>query len=165
MEIDQDRISQPFIASFVTNVPGTTTIQKFLHNRFAARASYFEKDNITIPTYKDLPGFFKNEGVMLNFAHCMIHNYQRDGGRVSAGKCGEIRKIFPNFLRGAYEQSKNVLIVAEDLDRLEIDYVRTLYWLQPYRRIRVVVTYRRLHQWLRSFYDQIVKLYRGKYIQ
>jgi hypothetical protein len=89
----------------------------------------------------------------------------RDGGSVSGGKCSELRRIFPNFLKEAYSHSKNVIIVAEDLDRLEIDYVRTLYWLQPYRRIRVVVCYRRLRHWLPSFYNQIVKMYTPKYIR
>ena len=95
----------------------------------------------------------------------MIKGYGKDGGQVTAGKCLEIRGIFPNFLKQAYNQSKNVLIVAEDLDRLEIDYVRVLFWLFPYRRIRIVVSYRRMHHWLPSFYSQVVKMYTKKYIQ
>jgi hypothetical protein len=145
---------------------GTTTIQEFLYNSLESNStSFLDEDNFAIPTYTQLPGYFKGHGAMLNFAHCIIKNHQRDGGSVSGSKCNGLRQIFPKFLREAYNQSKNALIVAEDLDRLEIDYVRTLCWLQPYRRIRVVVSYRRLRHWLPSFYNQIVKTYTAKYIR
>ena len=58
-----------------------------------------------------------------------------------------------------------MLIVAEDLDRLKIDFARMRYYLKPYRRFRVVVAYRRLHDWLPSWYNQIVDLYLSNYIQ
>ena len=123
-------------------------------------------DNIAIPTNEELPGVFHDSGTPLNFAHCMIQKYMRGGGQIAGGRCnGEIRSTFPTFVNKVYNQSKNLLIVAEDLDRVAIDYVRVLYWLRPYRRIRVVVTYRRMHQWLRSYYDQIVDMYTPKYIQ
>ncbi|KAL3781766.1 hypothetical protein ACHAWO_002112 [Cyclotella atomus] len=162
-----DYLNEPYVLLHVgPHKTGTTSIQEFLYNSLESNStSYLDEDNFAIPTYTQLPGWFKGHGAMLNFAHCMIKNYRGDGGRVSAGKCNELRQIFPKFLREAYNQSKNVLIVAEDLDRLEIDYVRTLYWLQPYRRIRVAVCYRRLHHWLPSFYNQIVKMYTPKYIR
>jgi hypothetical protein len=82
---------------------GTTTIQEFIYNSIESNStSYFDEDNLAIPTYAQLPGYYKRHGAMLNFAHCMIKNYMRDGGSVSGGKCSELRRIFPNFLKEAY---------------------------------------------------------------
>ena len=70
-----------------------------------------------------------------------------------------MRKEFPKFVLDAYNKSQNVLIVAEDLDRAGIDFDMLRFFLRPYKRIRAVVTYRRLHDWLPSWYNQIVTQY------
>ncbi|KAL7468822.1 hypothetical protein ACHAXS_009061 [Conticribra weissflogii] len=77
--------------------------------------------------------------------------------------CNRIRKTFPPFLEKSYNASQNVIIVAEDLDRPTVDFNRIRYYLKPYTRIKIVATYRRLHDWLLSFYNQIIDLYMGKY--
>lgn len=80
--------------------------------------------------------------------------------------CNKVRfGKFPIFLQKNFNQSHNVLLVAEDLDRVKIDYKRIQYYLQPYRRFRVLVNYRRMHEWLPSWYNQIMDLYLSNYIQ
>lgn len=70
-----------------------------------------------------------------------------------------MRMAFPPFVTEAYNKSQNILIVAEDLDRIEIDFNRLRFYLQPYKKVRVTVTYRRLHDWLPSWYNQIMEHY------
>ena len=79
--------------------------------------------------------------------------------------CERMRKAFPRFVQDAYNNHQNILIVAEDFDRIkEMDFKRMRFWLQPYKRIKVVTTYRRLHNWLPSWYNQIVDLYTLLYV-
>mmetsp|Transcript_4962 Transcript_4962/g.9219 ORF Transcript_4962/g.9219 Transcript_4962/m.9219 type:complete len:356 (+) Transcript_4962:27-1094(+) len=145
---------------------GTTSIQSFLYNSLWKNATFLDKDNLAIPTFDELPGVFGDTGPMLNLAHCSIKNYVKDGGQMNIAMCNRLRfGKFHGFLERHHNQSDNVLIVAEDFDRVKIDMVRILYLLRPYRRIRVVVNYRRQHDWLPSWYNQIVELYRPVYIR
>ena len=172
---------------------GTTSIQNFLYNSLSKNAAYLYDDMFAVPTFKDLPGAFGVDGVMLNFAHCMLSNFAKDGGQMNVsstelsslflvnldihklhsslplqvGMCNKLRgpkSPFPRFLERNFNKSHHVLLVAEDLDRLTIDHGRIQYYLRPYRRFKVVVTYRRMHDWLPSWYNQIVELYLAKYI-
>ena len=89
----------------------------------------------------------------------------KGGGQMNIGMCNKIRfGNFPKFLQKHYNKSNHVIFVAEDLDRLAIDHERIAYYLRPYRRFKVVVTYRRLHDWLPSWYNQIMDLYLQNYI-
>ncbi|KAL7545379.1 hypothetical protein ACHAWF_008727 [Thalassiosira exigua] len=144
---------------------GTTAIQSFLYDSLWKNATFLQEDNFGIPTFDDLPGIFGGEGPMLNFSHCMIADFVKGGGQMNVGMCNKLRTAFPPFLERNYNQSRSVLIVAEDLDRATIDHTRMQYYLRPYRRFRVVVNYRRLHEWLPSWYNQIVHLYISNYIQ
>ena len=132
---------------------GTTSIQSFLYTSLFNNATYLQQDKFAIPTFDDLPGIFGGDGPMLNFAHCMLKDFAKDGGQMNVGMCNKLRgdkSPFPKFLQKHYNQSHHVLLVAEDLDRLTIDHGRIQYYLQPYRRFKVVVTYRRMHDWLVS---------------
>jgi len=129
---------------------GTTSIQSFLYTSLFNNATYLQQDKFAIPTFDDLPGIFGGDGPMLNFAHCMLKDFAKDGGQMNVGMCNKLRgdkSPFPKFLKKHYNQSHHVLLVAEDLDRLTIDHGRIQYYLQPYRRFKVVVTYRRMHDW------------------
>ena len=146
---------------------GTTSIQSFLYKSLWENATYLQQDKFAVPTYDDLPGAFGGDGPMLNFAHCMLANFVKDGGQMNVAMCNNIRgknATFVNFLKRNYEAGRHVLLVAEDLDRLTIDYGRVQHYLRPYRRFKVVVTYRRMHDWLPSWYNQIVELYLARYI-
>ena len=132
---------------------GTTSIQSFLYTSLFNNATYLQQDKFAIPTFDDLPGIFGGDGPMLNFAHCMLKDFAKDGGQMNVGMCNKLRgdkSPFPKFLKKHCNQSHHVLLVAEDLDRLTIDHGRIQYYLQPYRRFKVVVTYRRMHDWLVS---------------
>ncbi|KAL7517672.1 hypothetical protein ACHAWX_002579 [Stephanocyclus meneghinianus] len=144
---------------------GTTSIQSFVFESIYNNRTFFDEDNFAIPKYDDMPGRFVEEGTWLNFAHCMIHNYRKDGGDMNQDGCNGVRAVLPAFMQKNYDAKRNVLIVAEDLDRKTIDHQRIQYYLRPYKRIKVVATYRRLHQWLFSFYNQIVQLYLKHYIR
>lgn len=142
--------------------PGTTSIQTLLYQS----ESLLKKDNIRIPSFKDLPGVFKDKGgCMLNLAHCMLQDLIKDGGQMNQGKCNELRKGIEPFLKETYENKQNVLIVAEDFDRVKIDFARLHFYVKPYNRIKVVTAYRRLHDWLPSWYNEIVKLYTVVYVK
>lgn len=145
---------------------GTTALQSFIyHLIYTNNETVFLRDNLRIPIYDELPGVFAKEGVGLNLPHCMVENYKRDGGQMNPSMCDPMRKAFPEFLRDAYDKGQNVLIVAEDFDRKEIDYDRLQFYLRPYKRVKVLVGYRRLHDWLPSWYNQIVDHYSAKYAQ
>ncbi|KAL3799457.1 hypothetical protein HJC23_013912 [Cyclotella cryptica] len=144
---------------------GTTSIQNFIFESIYYNKTFFEEDNFAIPQYQDMPGRFDKEGTWLNFAHCMLHNYNKDGGRMHQQACNGVRAVLPSFMQKSYNAKRNVLIVAEDLDRKTIDHQRLQYYLRPYKRIKVIASYRRLHEWLFSFYNQIVQLYLKRYIR
>jgi hypothetical protein len=140
---------------------GTTAIQSLIYTS----ESVLKKDNILMPTTDHLPGIFKGIGPMLNLAHCAISGLIKDGGQMNVDKCNKLRKTFTKFLTDAYENQQNVLIVAEDFDRVKIDFIRLSFYLQPYKRIKIVAAYRRLHDWLPSWYNQIVELYTVVYVK
>ena len=162
-----DYYNEPYVLMHAgPHKTGTTTIQSFLYRTALWRnASYLQQDKFAIPTFLELPGAFGDIGCMLNFAHCMIRGFAKEGGQMNVAMCNRLRKTFPPFLRKHYNQSQHVLLVAEDLDRMTIDHTRMQFYLKPYRRFRIIVAYRRLHSWLPSWYNQIVDLYQGKYVQ
>jgi len=85
---------------------------------------------------------------------------------MNVAMCNKLRfGPLPQWLEDNYNKSRNIIIVAEDFDRRTIDYQRLQYYLRPYKRIRVVVGYRRQHDWLPSWYNQIVDLYTMKYVR
>lgn len=143
---------------------GTTALQAFIYDMEYANATVFKRDNLRIPHYDELPGLFGEEGVGLNLPHCSLDQYKSSGGQMTASMCERMRSAIPLFMMDAYNKSENVLIVAEDFDRKEIDYKRLRHFIRPYNRIKVVVTYRRLHDWLPSFYNQIINHYILKYL-
>ena len=142
---------------------GSTTIQRFLHQPDVMAS--LSNDGIAIPTFDDMPG--QNQHTPdFNWAHCMIRNYRDDGGNMGIQRCQ--RKTLPAttaFLNRTYHTQQDVLLVAEDLDRDTIDLDRLVESLSPYKDIRVVVTYRRLHDWYKSWYSEIVKMYLRTYIE
>lgn len=138
---------------------GTTALQAFIYDLIYVNATIFPRDNLRIPSYDELPGVFAKEGVGLNLPHCSIDGFKNNGGGMNAGMCARMRLAFPRFVQDAYNKSENVLIVAEDFDRVEIDFNRLRFYLQPYKKVKVVVTYRRLHDWLPSWYNQIMDHY------
>jgi len=138
---------------------GTTALQAFIYDLMYANHTLFLEDNLRVPTYDELPGVFGKEGVGLNLPHCCLPGFKEDGGLMNVGMCGPMRKAFPTFVQDAYNKSQNILIVAEDFDRAKLDFDRLRFYLQPYKKIKVAVTYRRLHDWLPSWYNQIVDAY------
>lgn len=76
--------------------------------------------------------------------------------------CHRMRMAFPSFVVDAYNKSQNILIVAEDFDKTTIDFNRLRFYLQPYKKVKVSVTYRRLHDWIPSWYNQIMAHYQDK---
>jgi len=162
-----DYSTEPYVMLHVgPHKTGTTAIQSFIYHALFKNRTFLRDDNWSIPTSDDMPGEFGKEGAGLNFAHCQIRNYVKDGGQMNTHRCNMIRlHHLPKFVGQSYNESRNVLIIAEDLDRKTIDYQRMQYYLRPYKRFRVVVAYRRLHEWLPSWYNQIVDLYKSVYIR
>lgn len=142
---------------------GTTALQSFIYNMAKERNTVLLEDNLRIPLEHELPGAFGKEGVGLNLPHCSINRHKRDGGQMSEAMCGLMREIFPQFVVDAYNKSQNILLVAEDFDRPEINFNRLHFFLQPYKKIKVISTYRRMHDWLPSWYNQIVDHYKVEY--
>lgn len=139
---------------------GTTALQAFIYDTLHANETLFLEDNIRVPKYEELPGTFAKEGVGLNLAHCCIIGYKGEGGgQMNCPMCSRMRDEFPLFMIDAWQKGQDVLIAAEDFDRKEIDFERLEYFLRPYSRIKVYATYRRLHEWLPSWYNQIVAHY------
>ena len=48
---------------------------------------------------------------------------------------------------------------------ITLGHLRLRLSQRPYKRFRVVIAYRRLHEWLPSWYNQIVDLYKSVYIR
>eukprot|EP00584_Thalassiosira_punctigera_P000354 CAMPEP_0172538166 /NCGR_PEP_ID=MMETSP1067-20121228/9615_1 /TAXON_ID=265564 ORGANISM="Thalassiosira punctigera, Strain Tpunct2005C2" /NCGR_SAMPLE_ID=MMETSP1067 /ASSEMBLY_ACC=CAM_ASM_000444 /LENGTH=370 /DNA_ID=CAMNT_0013323611 /DNA_START=498 /DNA_END=1607 /DNA_ORIENTATION=+ len=162
-----DYSTEPYVFIYAgPHKTGTTSIQSFIYNSLGKNASYLVEDKFAIPTFDELPGVFGGLGPGLNLAHCMLENYVKDGGQMNIAMCNRLRfGALPLYLEKHRNQSHNILIVAEDFDRITINHSRLSYYLRPYKRIRVVVGYRRQHDWLPSWYNQIVDLYTQKYIQ
>jgi hypothetical protein len=128
---------------------GTTAIQRFIHNYTIIEL--LSTDNIEIPTFEAFPG---NNRVFpeYNFAGCMIENFRSDGGHMPHETCLKtLKPALATYLEGTYAKGKDILIVAEDMDRETIDLARIRTWLEPYTDIQIIVTYRRLHDWLKSW--------------
>ena len=142
---------------------GTTALQAFIYDLIYVNGTIFPRDNYRVPSYEELPGVFAKEGVGLNLPHCSLENYKRSGGQENEGMCERMRKAFPKFALDAYNKAQNLLIVAEDFDRKEINFNRLRFFLRPYKKVKVVTTYRRLHDWLPSWYNQIMVHYNIKY--
>eukprot|EP00984_Skeletonema_dohrnii_P032031 scaffold25418_cov131-Skeletonema_dohrnii-CCMP3373.AAC.8 len=142
---------------------GTTALQSFIYDLVKVNNNIFLEDNLRIPLEHELPGCFHREGVGLNLPHCSINRFKRDGGQMSNSMCGSMREAFPKFVADAYNKSQNILVVAEDFDRSLINFNRLHFLLQPYKKIKVVSTYRRLHDWLPSWYNQIADHYQLEY--
>jgi len=138
---------------------GTTALQAFIYDHVFKNETMFKRDNIRIPLYDELPGVFGKEGVMLNLPHCSLQKYKRSGGQMNSNMCDRMRHAFPIFMHEAHYKREDVLLIAEDFDRIAINNERLRFYLQPYKNIKVVVLYRRLHDWLPSFYNQIVDHY------
>lgn len=137
----------------------TTALQAFMYDLIFTNETIFQKDKLRVPNYDELPGVFGKEGVGLNLAHCSLEDYKNSGGTMNIGMCAPMREAFPKFMQEAYNKSENILIVAEDFDRVELDIKRLRFFIRPYKQVKIVVMYRRLHDWLPSFYNQIVDLY------
>lgn len=138
---------------------GTTALQAFIYDQVDKGGAIFTFDNIRIPKYEELPGVFGKEGIMLNLPHCSLEKYKASGGQMLSPMCDRMRSAFPKFMHDAYNKSEDVLFVAEDFDRIAINNERLHFYLRPYKKIKVVVMYRRLHEWLPSFYNQIMQHY------
>ena len=122
--------------------------------------SVFLRDGVRVPSFDELPGMYGKEGVGLNLAHCSLRYHKDSGGEMNIGMCSDMRAEFPKFMIDAYRRRQEVVIVAEDLDRFDdLDMDRLRFFLRPYVRIKVVAFYRRLHDWLPSWYNQIVDHY------
>ena len=150
--------------SFILHVgphkTATTALQSFIYDIAKLSNNPLLKDNLRIPLEHELPGFFSKEGVGLNLAHCSIDRYKSDGGKMGEAACGSMIENFSKFVADAYNKSQNILVVAEDFDRPVINFNRLHFFLQPYKKIKVISTYRRLHDWLPSWYNQIVDHYK-----
>lgn len=135
---------------------GTSSLQQFL--KIPSVREVLSTDNVSMPTLQDLPGGNKKMPVF-NFAGCMA-------GFTGAKVCRQ--KTLPAFARytnRTFHQGKDILIVAEDMDRigdLKLDLLRRV--VLPYTDIQIVVTYRRLPDWFRSWYNEISSLYQNVYI-
>jgi len=135
---------------------GTTALQSFIYELAKSNNTIFLKDNLRIPTAKDLPGV----GIGINLAYCSVEKYKEGGGQMSARMCASMQNAFPKFVLDAYNNSQNILIVAEDFDIVGMDFSQLHHFLLPYKKIKIISTYRRLHEWLYSWYNQIVNAYR-----
>ncbi|KAL7457513.1 hypothetical protein ACHAWC_009057 [Mediolabrus comicus] len=139
---------------------GTTALQSFIYELAKSNNTIFLKDNLRIPTTKDLPGVYDGAGTGINLAYCSVEKYKQGGGQMSARMCTSMQDAFPKFVLDAYNKSQNILIVAEDFDIVGMDFSRLHHFLLPYKKIKIISTYRRLHEWLYSWYNQIVNAYR-----
>lgn len=142
---------------------GTTALQSLIYDMVESNNTSLEIDNLRIPLLHELPGFYTKIAVSLNLAQCSINGYRKGGGQMSIDGCSRMNETFPKFVADAYNKSQNILVVAEDFDLPDIDFNRLGFFLQPYKKIKVISMYRRLHDWLPSWYNQIVEHYKLEY--
>mmetsp|Transcript_4478 Transcript_4478/g.9813 ORF Transcript_4478/g.9813 Transcript_4478/m.9813 type:complete len:507 (+) Transcript_4478:365-1885(+) len=162
-----DYSTEPFVLIHAgPHKTGTTSIQSFIYHSLWQNKTFLREDNYAVPDAEILPGIFGDVGPGLNLAHCMLSDYRKDGGQMNVAFCNKLRfGPLPHWLEDNYNKSRNIIIVAEDFDRRTINQRRLQYYLRPYKRLRVVVGYRRQHDWLPSWYNQIVDLYTTQYIR
>ena len=58
----------------------------------------------------------------------------------------------------------DIFLSAEDLDRSYVDVGRIRGILAPYTNVSIIATYRRVHDWRKSWYDEIANLYLHVYL-
>lgn len=139
---------------------GTTALQAFMYDLIYTDPNIFIRDGVRVPSFDELPGLYGKEGVGLNLAHCSLRYYMDSGGQMNIGMCSGMRDKFPKFMVDAYRRRQDVVIVAEDFDKFDdLNMDRLRFFLRPYVRIKVVTFYRRLQDWLPSWYNQIVDHY------
>ncbi len=76
---NQQQSKEPYVLLHIgPHKTGTTTLQNFLVSAHSKELPFLKADNLVIPSEEDLPGTF-HKMPMLNFAHCMLKNYKKDG--------------------------------------------------------------------------------------
>jgi hypothetical protein len=147
---------------------GTTTLQRYTWDH----RDDLLRDGIWIPKLKGVP---KSSFAL---AHCFIGGYHSVGGDYTAKYCKT--KLFPRLqqqLLAFSFSSENttatststsrpdILIIAEDFDRPTIHIPRIRRQFKSYTdSFEITLTYRRLHDWFPSWYNEIMSLYIQKFI-
>ena len=125
---------------------GTSTIQALLKD--PQMVKLLALDNVSVPTLEHLPGMNKDYPEF-NWAACVI-------------KSGCNRHTLPTFAKyvnQTYHQGRDILLVAEDMDRDEVRFKVLRQSFLPYKDIQIILTYRRLPEWYRSWFSEICRLY------
>jgi len=130
----------------------TSTVQEYIKRSHVIQ--WLGADNVSMPTFEDLPGR-ERRLPEFNFASCVAH-FGGCHGKTTLPK-------FSEYSNRTFHENKDILLVAEDLDRLEtLDFDLLKKALLPYTNIQVVIVYRRLPDWYRSWYNEIMNLYSEK---
>jgi hypothetical protein len=151
------------------NRPGGSSSSKGPHHE-----QYFAQDNFTyIGTCPCLPSpgsfvahrhdaIFKN-GVTWNTEHRLgpFPFDQNDNNNTKLDKFLPIPKLtrsFRNRVQAVHKQNKNALFIFEGSHKFDERHVQALAaFLHPRFRVQVLVTYRRLYEWLPSKYNSVMK--------
>ena len=119
---------------------GTTTLQHFIKEAHAVRT--MARDNVSVPLLDAMPG--SDRRPEFNFVHCVL--------RPNTKHCRS--NLFPalsRYVNKTYSAGKDILVVAEDFDRDEIECKVIQESLLPYTDVQIVIAYRRLHFWFKSW--------------
>jgi hypothetical protein len=142
---------------------GTTTLQRYTSDH----REDLLRDGIWIPKLKGVPK------PNFAFAHCFVGGYRAAGGDYGAKYCNT--KLFPRLQEQLLAFSSenttttstslpDILIIAEDFDRPTIRIPRIRQQFKSYTdSFEITLTYRRLHDWLPSWYNEIMSLYIQKF--
>lgn len=137
---------------------GTSTLQWFTKRQ----STELWQDGIWIPQFDGVKAPY------FALAHCMIDNYRKGGGDYAVNFCNN--NLFPKLQKQLADFSSSnatrpdILVIAEDLDRPTIRLSRIKRYFRSYTTtFEIIVTYRRLHDWLPSWYNEIMSLYLGTF--
>ena len=146
---------------------GTTFLQGTIGSMYARKQSPWKQDNFAyLGTYLAIPASSVPAYGHRNFAATvfqpkddLLHGYVYDP--VYDRNITDAWKMNKNFVASIKHFSTmntNVLFIFEPMSQFRHEQIKLLKELiEPYWDIQVIVSYRRLYEWLTSFYNQIAK--------
>jgi len=120
----------------------SSSIQKGIENDWLRLI----KDNYHTPLLSDMPGNIQGHKACANLALCLTNVFP----------CHE--NFWPRmnkFFKVASEQDFNILLSSEVFDKPQVDLEKFKSLLQPWKRVRIIVVYRRFYEWLISVYFEL----------
>jgi len=119
-----------------------------------------KQDGYFVPTSVEFPGYFHGTSkVVANLAISLMTDvscFQNTGEIQCINEYSKTLETGIKFVQSAWSNNKSVLLSSEDFDK-PLNTTKFMHLLPPSREVEVILVYRCLLDWLRSFHNQLLK--------